>query len=126
MSIGQALLPEYDIEMANTRKVLERIPEDKFDWKAHAKSNTIGWVAAHVANIPSWTSITLTSDSLDVAPPGGEPYRTPPATSVPGLLAEFDKNVAAGRAALQTTGDEEFFKPWSLLAGGQTIFTLPR
>jgi uncharacterized damage-inducible protein DinB len=126
MSISQSLLPEFDHEMANTRKVLERIPEDKLDWKAHEKSNTIGWVGAHLANIPSWTELMLTKDSLDIAPPGGEPYRTPTAKSVKAILEQFDKNVAAGRALLVTARDEEFFKPWSLLKGGATVFTMPR
>jgi uncharacterized damage-inducible protein DinB len=126
MSIGQSLLPEFDHEMANTRKVLERIPEDKLSWKAHPKSNTIGWVGAHLANIPSWTELMLTSDSLDIAPPGAEPYRTPPATTVKAILEQFDTNVAKGRAALAAARDEEFFKPWSLLSGGKTVFTMPR
>ena len=126
MSISQSLLPEFDHEMANTRKVLERIPEDKLGWKAHAKSNTIGWVGGHLANIPSWTVIALTKDSLDIAPPGGEPYRTPKTETVKAILEQFDKNVAAGRAALVAARDEEFFKPWSLLSGGATVFTMPR
>lgn len=126
MNIGQSLLPEFDQEMANTRKVLERIPDDKLDWKAHPKSNTIGWVGGHLANIPSWVGITLTTDSLDIAPPGEEPYRAPAPTSVKGILETFDKNVAAGRALLESTPDAEFFKPWSLLATGKTILTMPR
>jgi uncharacterized damage-inducible protein DinB len=126
MSISQSLLPEFDHEMANTRKVLERIPEDKLGWKAHEKSNTIGWVGAHLANIPGWTVMTLTSDSLDIAPPGGEPYRTPPANSVKAILEQFDKNVAAGRAALVAAHDEEFYTSWSLLSGGAKVFTMPR
>jgi uncharacterized damage-inducible protein DinB len=126
MSISQSLLPEYDHEMANTRKVLERIPADKLDWKAHAKSNTIGWVGTHLANIPSWTEMTLTRDALDIAPAGGPPYRTKPAESVQAMLESFDKNVAAGRAVLVATRDEEFAKPWSLLSGGATVFTMPR
>ena len=126
MSISQSLLPEFDHEMANTRKVLERIPEDKLDWKAHEKSNTIGWVGAHLANLPSWTELTLTKDSLDLAPAGVEPYRTPPARSVKAILEQFDRNVAAARATLLAARDEEFFKPWSLLRGGATLFTMPR
>ena len=126
MSISQSLLPEFDHEMANTRKVLERIPGNKLDWKAHEKSNTIGWVGTHLANIPGWTVMTLTQDSLDIAPRGGEPYRTPSAASVKAILEQFDQNVAAGRAALVAARDEEFFKPWSLLRGGATVFTMPR
>jgi uncharacterized damage-inducible protein DinB len=126
MSISQSLLPEFDHEMANTRKVLERIPGDKLDWKAHEKSNTIGWVGTHLANIPGWTEMTLTKDGLDIAPPGAEPYRAPKAESVQAILETFDKNVAAGRAALVAAPDGEFFKPWSLLNGGATVFTMPR
>src|SRR5262249_619115 len=126
MSISQTLLPEFDREMANTRKVLERIPADKLDWKAHEKSNTIGWGGAHLADIPGWTAMTLTKDSLDIAPPGGESYQTPKAESVKAILDQFDKNVAAARAALVAARDEDFFKPWSLLRGGATLFTMPR
>jgi len=126
MSVSQSLLPEFDHEMANTRKVLERIPQDKLAWKAHEKSNTIGWVGIHLADIPAWTAMTLTNDSLDIAPPGGEPYRTPNPESVKQILDLFDKNVAAGRAALAAAGDQDFFKPWSLLSGGNVVFTMPR
>ncbi len=126
MSIGQSLLPEYDHEMANTRKVLERIPGDKLDWKAHPKSNTIGWAGMHLAQIPGWAAMTMNQDSLDIAPPGQEPYRTPKVTSVKDILAEFDKCVSAGRAAIASAKDEDFFKPWSLLNGGKTVFTMPK
>ncbi len=126
MSISKSLLPEYDHEMANTRKVLERIPDDKLTWKAHPKSNTIGWVGMHLADIPSWVAMTLQHDSFDVAPPGKEPYRTPPATSRQAILGVFDKNVAAGRQAIAATDDDRFAEPWSLLSGGQTVMTMPR
>jgi uncharacterized damage-inducible protein DinB len=126
MSVSQSLLPEFDHEMANTRKVLERIPQDKLDWKAHPKSNTIGWVGMHLADIPGWTAMTLAQDSLDIAPPGQEPYRTPKPESVQGILEYFDKNVASGHAALAAAADPAFFQPWSLLSGGQVLFTMPR
>ncbi|MHB8971382.1 MAG: DinB family protein [Pirellulaceae bacterium] len=126
MSLSQSLLPEFDHEMANTRKVLERIPADKLNWKAHEKSNTMGWVGMHLAETPGWTISALHSDSLDVAPKGGEPYRTPVATSKQEILDRFDKNVAAARAAIVATSDEQFMQPWSLLSGGETVFTLPR
>ena len=126
MSLSQSLLPEFDHEMANTRKVLERIPEDKLDWKVHEKSNTIGWVGMHLAAIPGWCEVTLKQDSLDVAPPGGEPYRTPAATSRQAILDRFDQNVAAGRAVIAATDDSRFFQPWSLLKGGVTVLTMPR
>src|SRR6476469_10014017 len=107
MSIGQMLLPEFDQEMAGTRKVLERVPDDKLEWKAHPKSNTIGWVATHLANIPSWTGYTLTQDSLDINP-GGKPFIAPPAKSVREILDRFDKNVATARQQIAAAEDAEF------------------
>ena len=126
MSLSQSLLPEFDHEMANTRKVLERIPEDKLDWKIHPKSNTMGWVGMHLAEMPGWADMILNQDSMDVAPVGGQPYRTPPVTSRQDMLDRFDKNVVAARAAIAAASDEQFGKPWSLLMGGKAIFTLPR
>lgn len=126
MSIAQSLLPEFDQEMAGTRKVLERIPDDKLDWKAHPKSNTIGWVAAHLAEIPGWITGTLTQESWDVNPVGGEPYKSPVATSRQQVLEVFDKNVAEARAALAAATDEQFGEQWSLLSGGKALFTMPR
>jgi uncharacterized damage-inducible protein DinB len=126
MSISQSLLPEFDQEMANTRKVLERIPADKLDWKAHQKSNTIGWVGMHLAQIPGWAAMTLGQDELDIAPVGKEPYRTPKVESAAAILAEFDKSLPAGRAAIAAAKDEDFFKPWSLLSGGKKVFTMPK
>ena len=126
MKISELLLPEFDEEMANTRKVLERIPNDKLEWKASPKSNTIGWVGSHLVEIPSWVEGTLTGDSWDIQPPGSEPYRTPMLTSQEQMLAEFDKFVPVARAAIEKSTDEEFFKSWSLLMQGKPLFTFPR
>jgi uncharacterized damage-inducible protein DinB len=126
MTIGQALLPEFDQEMASTRKVLERVPDDKLDWKAHEKSNTIGWVATHLANIPSWVGYTLKQDSLDVHPPGGAAMKAPMAHSRQEILDRFDNNVAQARQELASADDAEFSKPWTLLSQGAKIFTLPK
>ena len=126
MAMSAALLPEFDNEMANTRKTLERVPDDKFDWKPHAKSFAMGGLATHVANLPSWTVETIEKDALDIEPPGGEAYRIPQATSQKELLESFDKHVAAARAAIAGASDEHLFKPWSLLKGGEVVLTLPR
>lgn len=126
MSIAQMILPEFDQEMSKTRKVLERIPEDKLDWKAHPKSNTIGWNANHLAELPGWGTGAMTSDSFDIAPPAGQQYRSPKHTSRKEILDLFDRNVAATRKALAETSDEQMMKPWSLLQGGKPIFTMPR
>lgn len=126
MSIAQSILPEFDQEMANTRKVLERVPNDKLDWKAHPKSNTIRWVASHLANLPSWPVFTLGQDSLDIAPVGGQPFKTEQLGSSQEMVATFDKSVADGRAAIAAATDAQFMQSWSLLRGGNTVFTLPR
>jgi uncharacterized damage-inducible protein DinB len=126
MSIAQSILPEFDHEMAGTRKTLERIPDDKLDWKAHPKSNTIGWVSAHLANLPGWAIVTLEQDAFDIHPVGQEPYRTPTLTSRQQILDEFDSNVAKARAAIAGATDEMFLKPWSLLRQGQPMFTMPK
>jgi uncharacterized damage-inducible protein DinB len=126
MSLSEALLPEFDQEMSNTRKTLERVPESKFSWKPHEKSGTMGWLAGHLASIPSWTTITINQDSLDLAPEG-KPTQPPPVpSSTKQLLEMFDKNVAEGRAALAGASDAHLFKFWSLLNNGNTILTMPR
>jgi len=126
MPIRDALLPEFDQEMANTRKTLERCPEDKFGWKPHPKSFSMGALATHIANMTGWCVDTIEKDSFDIAPPGAPPYKEEPLTSQAELLAQFDKNAAAARAALAGASDAHFMQPWSLLAGGQTLFSMPR
>ena len=126
MTIAKSILPEFDIEMAGTRKTLERIPDDKLDWKAHDKSNTIGWVASHLAEIPGWVEGTLTQDSWDINPVDGEPYKTPELGSRQEILELFDANVAAARKRISQTPDDEFAKPWSLLSEGEALITMPK
>ena len=126
MPISQMILPEFDHEMANTRKTLERVPDGKFSWKPHEKSSSLGGLATHLANIPSWTKNTFEADELDVAPPGQPPYKLEEAKSRAELLESFDKNVASARAALEAATDENWQGKWSLLMGGKTIFKLPR
>jgi uncharacterized damage-inducible protein DinB len=80
----------------------------------------------HLAELPGWVGMALNQDSVDIAPVGGQPYRTPAATSRQDVLDRFDQHVAAARAAIAAASDEQFMKPWSLLMGGKVIFTLPR
>ena len=126
MALSAALLPEFDQEMANTRKTLERVPDVKFSFKPHEKSSAMGALAGHLANIPSWLTFTFKEDCLDLAP-GGVQMQPPPAPkNNKELLAEFDKNVKDGRAALAAASDAELMKPWSLLNNGKTLMTLPK
>jgi uncharacterized damage-inducible protein DinB len=125
MALSDALLPEFDQEMANTRKTLERVPEEKFDWRPHEKSTTLGGLTTHLANLPSWVVYGVNQDELDIAP-GGVPFRVEQVQSRAEALENFDRNVAAARAAIAGASDEHLFKNWSLLSNGQPVMTLPR
>lgn len=125
MSISASMLPEFDQEMANLRKTLERVPDDKFDWKPHPKSNTMGWLANHLANLPAWPAFTMNQDVLDLNP-GGKNYEEPAKPNIAEVLAMFDENLAQGRKALADAPDEKFFQTWKLIAGGKEVLSLPR
>jgi len=125
MAISKSLLPEFDNEMANTSKTLERVPDEKFGWKPHDKSFPMGALATHLANLPSWGSVTLSSDSFDLAPEG-KPVKAPELNSTKEVLQKFDENAAATRAAILAASNEELFKHWTLQSNGNTIMTLPK
>lgn len=126
MPINQMLLPEFDQEAANTRKTLERVPDDKWDWKPHTKSGTLGWLAGHVATLNDWTATTIKTEQLDFAPVNGPRYELPKTRNRKELLEAFDKCTAEARAAIAGVSDEALMKPWTLLMGGQVLFTMPR
>ncbi len=126
MSLGQSLLPEFDHEMANTRKALERVPEGKYNWKPHEKSGSLGWLAGHLAHLPAWAAFTLSSESLDIGAAEAESMRPPQPKDGAELLEFFDQNVAAARKALAEASDADFMKNWTLSAGGKKVFTMPR
>lgn len=122
MPMIDALLPEFDHEMTTTRKLLERVPEDRLDWKPHQKSYTLGQLAQHVATIPMWGAMTLTQTELDLGGAAPPPQMRTRAE----LLAAFDQNAANARSALSGKTDGELLVPWTLKNGGQTIFSMPR
>lgn len=117
-----ALVPEFDHEMTTTRKLLERVPEDKFDWKPHQKSMSLGDLATHVANIAWWGEVTLNQPEIDLGA-GGRGER---AKSRAELLSTFDRNVKSTRSILTAKSDPELMAPWSLKSSGHTIFTMPK
>ena len=122
MAIVDALLPEFDHEMTTTRKLLERLPEGRFEWKPHAKSMALGGLATHLAYLASWGDITLNQSEFDIG-------SSPPAAAAKSrseVLALFDRHVAATRAALVSKTDAELMAPWSLKRHGETIFTMPK
>ncbi len=126
MTISEILLPEFDQEMAQTRRTLERVPDDKFTWKPHPKSFAMGPLAQHIAMMVGWATDVIEKDSFDVAPPGQPPYQPPAITTRAEVLAAFDESVAKVRAALAGASDERLLQPWSLLQGGKPMMTMPR
>jgi uncharacterized damage-inducible protein DinB len=126
MSIAESLLPEFDHEMATTRKLLDRVPADKVAWKPHAKSFSLGDLSLHLGELCGWTQEALTKTELDINPPGGQSYTRPPFESKEALLKAFDESATKARAAIAKATDAEFMVGWTLKAGGQAIFTIPR
>jgi uncharacterized damage-inducible protein DinB len=126
MRISDLLLPEYDNEITITRKVLERVPDDKAEWKPHPKSFPMAHLAQLVAMLPEWLVKTMEQTELDIAPkdrPRGSGYTIEKTAT---LLAQFDRNAKAGRAALEKAKDADFQVPWTLKAAGNPVLTQPR
>ena len=121
MSIGRDLISEFDQEMRSTRRVLERVPGDKGQWKPHPKSFAIGHLAQLVSWMPGWIAQTLQQPRLDLG--GGPRYSFEPTEK---LLQGFDANVTAGREALEAAADADFEEPWSLTMGERVLFTAPK
>jgi uncharacterized damage-inducible protein DinB len=127
MAMIDALLPEFEHEMANTRRVLERVPDDRLDWRPHPKSWTMGALATHLATLPSWTAETMNRTELDLAPVGQPAPPSPvQAKTREELLARFDGHLNSARAALAGVSDAAMLENWTLLSGGKQILRLPR
>ena len=121
MPLVDALLPEFDHEMTVTRKLLERVPDDKLAWRPHEKSMALGELASHLSNIPNWAGTILNDLSFDLA---SLPHQTPKASRAE-ILALFDESTKTTRA-LMDKSDAEYMAPWSLKRGGQDMFSMPR
>jgi uncharacterized damage-inducible protein DinB len=114
-------LAEFDQEMATTRRLLERVPDDQGAWKPHEKSFPLGHLAQLVAWMPGWIATTLRETEIDLAS-GGE-YSLEQTES---LLRQFDENVKGTRRALDSVTGADLDVPWSLKRGDQVLFTSPR
>src|SRR5687768_514787 len=122
-NIASAFIAELEHEAATTRKCLERVPADKFDWKPHEKSMSFGKLAVHVAEMFGWTPATLQHPELDFSKFDYKPYE--PVTT-DDLLEYLDKNVAEAIDTLRNTGDEIFMETWTMRNAEQVYFTLPK
>jgi len=119
-----ALLPEFDREMGQTRKVLDRVPDGQFDWRPHPTSMTLGRLAEHLAEMPLWATTTMAQGGVDLMTPRPAEYQSP--TNRAEVLAMFDANLTAARANAAGKTDGEFDAPWTLKAGGKQVFTMPK
>jgi uncharacterized damage-inducible protein DinB len=119
-SMLQIFLKELDAESVTTRKMLERVPSDKFGWKPHEKSMSLIQLATHVAELPSWISMTLTTDELDFA---ANPYTPEVVNNTEELVAYFERSLAEGRAHLLSAREEQLEEPWTLRNGEQIYST---
>ena len=125
MTIKDALLPEFDHEMATTRRILMRVPEGSLDWKPHDKSMSLRQLAGHIANLPVLCSATLERTVLELDGIGDDPRLSHTDTQRE-LLSKFDSMTAAARARLAQSTDAELLTPWTLKKGGHELFTMPR
>ncbi|HEX2076371.1 MAG TPA: DinB family protein [Longimicrobium sp.] len=121
MSIAEMLLPEWDVEMATTRRVLERVPDERGEWKPHPKSFAMAHLAQLVARMPGWATMMMKHPEIDIAPLEGQPAQGYTIEKTETLLAEFDRNAAEGRAALAAGTDDDFQAPWTLKARGVAV-----
>lgn len=123
--VRQLALGDFEQEMAQTRRVLERVPDDQIDFKPHPKSFSLGQLAAHLATLPQWLVSIVTADDFDLATvERGDPASQPRTRDA--LLAKFDESAAAVRAALDGADDQALLATWTLRKGDHVVFALPR
>jgi uncharacterized damage-inducible protein DinB len=121
MPISELLIREFDNEMSKTEKTLERVPAGKWDWKPHEKSGSLGWMAGHIATLPGFGTVIMTTPELDVSG-----VQIPKVERQADLVSSFKKISGEARAALAGLTDEQLGQMWTLKRQGKTIFSLPR
>jgi uncharacterized damage-inducible protein DinB len=114
MSMTQMLIDEMDQEAKTTRNMLSRVPDDQYDWKPHPRSMTIRSLATHIAELPSWVKIALTTDELDFE---SNPYQPVLINNTRELLEVFDKSLTEGRSQLEKAREQDLEKDWTLRMG---------
>ncbi len=125
MTIKELLLPEFDQETAQTRRVLERVPEDRLDWQPHDRSMTLGHLASHIAEAYDWAGAIMDNTEFDLLEAMAEGFESTRAASRTELLELFDRCTTRARAALDRD-DAGYAEPWTFIKGGQKMMTLPR
>jgi uncharacterized damage-inducible protein DinB len=123
MTIAQAMIAEFSNESKGTRKMLERLPEDKFTWKPHQKSMSLGELATHIAHIPHWAETILNDDQFDMSTAD---FNVEKQNSRQGILDYFDGKVEAFKKTLDGKSDEHLSKSWKLINEGHVAVDMPR
>ena len=126
MKITELFQGQLEREAKITRGVLERVPEGRNDWKPHEKSMPLGYLSFLVATMPTWVTMAVKQDELDLNPPGGKPSSPREFGTNREMLEAFDRNIKDAKAALAGTSDEHLMTPWRLLVGGKTVSEDPR
>ena len=126
MKLTDMFLAELDAEAPRTRRALERVPEGKDEWKPHDKSMPLGRLAMLVAQMPSWISLVVDREELDLNPSGGSNVDRRPLRTPAELTAAMDKNVADAKKSLAGTSDDHLMTPWKLLFSGRVVMEKPR
>ena len=119
MKINELLLPHYDEEVKNTRRILAVVPEDKFGWKPHEKSMTLGRLASHVGDLPMFLTTIIQTDNMELTAGTHQPFAPTTRTE---LLAGFEKRAANARETIAGASDDHLGKRWALTFNGQEVF----
>lgn len=123
MNLSDALIAEFTHESATTRKLLERLPDDKLSWKPHAKSMSLGELATHIAHIPEWSQTVVNDDAFDM---GTSNMKVNQPDSRKGILDYFDRCAEGFKTVLKGKSDEQLFQSWKLLNNGEAVLEMPR
>ncbi|MFN7957948.1 MAG: DinB family protein [Holophagaceae bacterium] len=126
MSLSQSLLPEFTHEAAGLRRVIERIPADRMDFRPHPKSFGLHDLANHLVTVPGWAATTMTETELDFGLPETRARQPKPSNTVEGLLRTLDTGVEKALAALSSASDADYQVVWTLKNEGQVILAMPR
>lgn len=126
MELTSLFLAELDREGPATRRVLERVPEGRNNWKPHEKSMSLGYLSALVARLPGWIGMIITRDVFDLNGPEAAAYKPQEPATNKQLLQLLDDSVAEARLALAETNDEHLLQPWKFHVGGRTVSEMPR
>lgn len=126
MTPSADLVAQFDREFAITGTVLSRVLTEDWDWRPHPRSLTMGELATHIANLLTWTGLSLAADQFDMAPEGEGPRRNPPAADPEEMRTRFETNAREARQALAAATDAQLRGSWTLAVGGRTVFTMPR